>query len=75
MDRGAWRATARGVARVGRDLETKQPPPPAARSVLASVFLSFALWVFTESRKIFFHSCGIFASVHGLSLPLSLVVG
>ena len=26
MDRGAWRATVRGVARVGLDLVTKPPP-------------------------------------------------
>ena len=26
MDRGAWRATVRGVTRVGHDLETKPPP-------------------------------------------------
>ena len=28
MDRGAWQATVRGVARVGHDLLTKPPPPP-----------------------------------------------
>ena len=27
MDRGAWQATVHGVARVGRDLVTKPPPP------------------------------------------------
>ena len=27
MDRGPWRATVRGVARVGPDLATKPPPP------------------------------------------------
>ena len=27
MDRGAWRATVHGVARVGYDLATKPPPP------------------------------------------------
>ena len=27
MDRGAWQATVRGVARVGHDLATKPPPP------------------------------------------------
>ena len=27
MDRGAWRATVHGVARVGHDLETKPPLP------------------------------------------------
>ena len=26
MDRGAWRATVHGVARVGHDLATKPPP-------------------------------------------------
>ena len=28
MNRGAWWATVRGVARVGHDLATKPPPPP-----------------------------------------------
>ena len=28
MDRGAWRATVHGVARVGHDLVTKPPPSP-----------------------------------------------
>ena len=28
MDRGAWQATAPGVARVGHDLSNKPPPPP-----------------------------------------------
>jgi len=27
-DRGVWRATVHGVARVGHDLATKPPPPP-----------------------------------------------
>ena len=27
MDRGAWRATAYGMARVGQNLATKPPPP------------------------------------------------
>ena len=27
MDRGAWRATVNGVARVEHDLATKPPPP------------------------------------------------
>ena len=30
MDRGAWRATVHGVARVGHNLETKPPPPPCS---------------------------------------------
>ena len=29
MYRGAWQATAHGVARVGHDLATKPPPPPS----------------------------------------------
>ena len=29
MDRGAWRATVHGVTRVGYDLATKPPTPPA----------------------------------------------
>ena len=28
MDRGAWWATVHGVARIGKDLATKPPPPP-----------------------------------------------
>ena len=32
MDRGAWRATVYGVARVGQDLATKPPPPPELSS-------------------------------------------
>ena len=28
MDRGAWRATVWGIARVGYDLATKPPPQP-----------------------------------------------
>ena len=28
MDRGAWRATVHGVARIGHDLATEPPPPP-----------------------------------------------
>ena len=27
MDRGAWKATVHGVARVGHNLVTKLPPP------------------------------------------------
>ena len=27
MDRGGWRATVHGIARVGHDLATKPPPP------------------------------------------------
>ena len=29
MDRGAWQDTVHGVTRVGHDLVTKPPPPPA----------------------------------------------
>ena len=29
MNRGTWQATVQGVARVGHDLATKPPPPPA----------------------------------------------
>ena len=28
MDRGAWKATVHGVARVRHELVTKPPPPP-----------------------------------------------
>ena len=31
MDRGAWRATVHGVARVGHDLATKPPPDVSNR--------------------------------------------
>ena len=34
MDRGAWRATVHGVARVGHNLVTKLPPPPLQYSCL-----------------------------------------
>ena len=34
MDRGAWRATVHGVARVGHKLVTKLPPPPLQYSCL-----------------------------------------
>ena len=30
MDKGAWKATVHGVARVGHDLATTPPPPPPA---------------------------------------------
>ena len=31
MDRGAWRATVHGITRVGHDLVTKPPQPPAIK--------------------------------------------
>ena len=37
MDRGAWRATVHGVARVGYDLATK-PPPPCPSGPLLEVY-------------------------------------
>ena len=33
MDRGAWRATVHGVARVGHALVTKPPPPEAKKKI------------------------------------------
>ena len=36
MDRGAWRATVHGVARVGHDLAT-QPPPTTLQKTLFSM--------------------------------------
>ena len=33
MDRGAWRATTHGVARVGHDLATKPPPKTLTKTV------------------------------------------
>ena len=35
MDRGAWRATVHGVARVRHDLATKPPPPISLLGVLS----------------------------------------
>ena len=35
MDRGDWRATVRGVARVGHDLATKPPPNMSRASLVA----------------------------------------
>ena len=34
MDREAWRATVRGVARVGQDLVTKPPIPPLMKTLV-----------------------------------------
>ena len=34
MDRGAWRATVPGVARVGHDLVTKPPIPPPMKTLV-----------------------------------------
>ena len=53
MDRGAWRATVHGVARVGHDLVTKLPPcrldceipPPAdALHTHSALFLEGSSW-------------------------------
>ena len=43
MDRGAWRATVHGAARVGHDLATK--PPPAALEVI------LCLWGLQEGQE------------------------
>ena len=37
MDRGAWRATVHGVARVGHNLVTKLPPPVPSEYQFSSV--------------------------------------
>ena len=36
MDRGAWQATVRGVARVGHDLATKSPEEPGGLPSMGS---------------------------------------
>ena len=45
MDRGAWRATVHGVARVGHNLVTKPPPPPRQTF---SKSMSSILWQFSS---------------------------
>ena len=45
-DRGAWRATVHGVARVGHDLATKSPPPPLTQKFSKS--MSSILWQFSS---------------------------
>ena len=48
MDRGAWRATVHGVARVGYDLLTKPPPPPSRGRDAVGIY-----WV--EGRDVTMH--------------------
>ena len=40
IDRGAWRATVHGVARVGHDLVTKPPPPHYTRATVSTNLMS-----------------------------------
>ena len=40
MDRGAWRATVHGVARVGQNLATKPPPPDTPNQVRVCSYFS-----------------------------------
>ena len=49
MDRGAYRATVHGVARVRHDIVTKLPPPPYSLSVKYSAHHS--------TNRIHFHGC------------------
>ena len=46
MGRGAWQATAHGVARVGHNLVTKRPPPPyiAEKVNERMMIVSFINW-------------------------------
>ena len=41
MDRGAWRATVHGIARVGYNLVTKPPPPVTVLAVNHVLGVSF----------------------------------
>ena len=50
MDRGAWKATVHGVARLGHNLATKPPPPSLENematlsSILAGKFHGWGAW-------------------------------
>ena len=51
MDRGTWRATVHGVARVGRELEIKPPPPPGeGNGIHSSIFALEILWTEEPGR-------------------------
>ena len=39
LDRGSWKATVHGVARIGHDLATKPPPPPLTLNL-------FSVWAY-----------------------------
>ena len=41
MDRGAWQATAHGVARVRHNLATKPPPPQIQREGVSPNYLKY----------------------------------
>ena len=45
MDRGAWRATVYGVARVGHDLVTKKPHKRKFHTELTSLLLNHSVHV------------------------------
>ena len=54
MDRGTWRATVHGVARVRHDLATKPPPPPAAQQTVLSGKNGSEEWWLWSPRRVFF---------------------
>ena len=50
MDRGAWRATVHGVARVRHDLATKPPPPISLLGVLSHRISHVCTRLLSEAR-------------------------
>ena len=51
MDRGTWQATVHGVARVGRELETKPPSLPGEGSgIHSSVLVLEIVWTEEPGR-------------------------
>ena len=53
MDRGAWRATVHGVARVGHDVETK-PPPAVSKCPKSAKELHPKVCNFATLLKVYF---------------------
>ena len=52
MDRGVWRATIHGVARVGHNLVTKPPPPPHERCCCKWDFASTVTLVVKKKKSV-----------------------
>ena len=63
MDRGAWRATVHGVARVGHDLVTKPPTTTTTMLFLAWAYLGDK-WEVTGLELVAFPSVAILNSSH-----------
>ena len=84
IDRGAWRATVQGVARVRDDLATKPPPP--REELLMVTFCSlvsyihqlaffvrrscFSSFIYLLMQSFIFLSCLFYSEAHNLILSL-----